>query len=330
MGDIAMQSDILESEDFSKIKPIMKSWYASELKNGNINNGKNCLTNEQIYKYTEHTLDESEREAVYEHISTCMPCYIKVEHYYEKRQFQPEPELMLKILEEKTKEYIEDDKGIKALIKIFFAQFITLMLAIQFIQKRYVIGATALFVAGIVLLLNLNTQAPYITLIEQSFEIAKNQKLFFISDYGNFPGQKEAFSEHIEKKAFEDGIAFAKQNIFQEIGKPLGSDETIIQKDTWSKTPQVIYFWLGNWFTVLKNVCHSGEEINAEYWNVQLKTLKEFQTSFAKAPPYDEKLNTDLEQLDQFIRETLETPLQKRDLKLITEFLDKLIKRLQL
>ena len=37
------------------------------------------------------------------------------------------------------------------------------------------------------------------------------------------------------------------------------------------------------------------------------RPMKEFQTSFAETSPYDEKLNTDLEQLDQFIRETLET-----------------------
>jgi len=78
------------------IRYAVKSWVDERLKaEGLVNDGKDCLTDDQIQAYAAHQLSPEERNNVMKHISSCMPCFIKTEQYYDnytleidfKRQF---------------------------------------------------------------------------------------------------------------------------------------------------------------------------------------------------------------------------------------------------
>jgi len=79
------------------LKYGVKSWVDECLKKGDlINDGKDCLSDDQIHDYAAHKLSSDDRNNVMKHISLCMPCFIKTEQYYDnyteqtdfKRQFR--------------------------------------------------------------------------------------------------------------------------------------------------------------------------------------------------------------------------------------------------
>ena len=71
------------------LKYAVKSLIDERLKKeGPINDGKDCLTDDQIHAYAAHQLSHEERKDVINHISSCMPCFIKNEQYYYNYQQQ--------------------------------------------------------------------------------------------------------------------------------------------------------------------------------------------------------------------------------------------------
>jgi len=71
------------------LKHAVKLWVDERLKTGDLTNDKkDCLTDDQIQAYAAHQLSHEKRNDVVKHISSCMPCFIKTERYYDSYKQQ--------------------------------------------------------------------------------------------------------------------------------------------------------------------------------------------------------------------------------------------------
>jgi len=294
-----------EKQDNSFLKDAITSWALNELKKGPVDEGKNCLDDDQIIGYVNHTLTKSEREEVYEHASKCMVCFEVIEDLYESSLnklpadvLDRQSEHVINLLKNKS---INVNKESRPLF------FIVILLVISNIIKRHKYIFIALFVCVSVFSTSyymLNIKQPSHVVIDSIPEHIKIlpweriNKSFSFVDKHNKSQNKRAFAAGAWQKR---KIIFDWDKDHSQPGflSPEWPENESVQIEKWKDQSEYAPFYSMGEFCFESRIALKQNQAD-NFWKQQLLKLKNIHNSFTQ---HADKAGLKVELIDQRLNE---------------------------